>query len=202
MAILEELSLTEKQSLSFKLEIENADPSQVEGSFVIRSEGFDISIPAVIGDGRLEANIPALSGILEADVYDCYIDIVVEGEKYFRPISEQVKFLKETKVSAEFETSTVAKRVDNTKVSVKVNSYPHRLPNVQDWARRWRTKYPNVESVVPDTKEEVIDILSEKIGESAKKFSVDFIEGTAGLWHAYLGEESYYVFTPARKLFE
>lgn len=93
-----EIKLEEASSLTLEMAIEgDVKTDAPEMHFTVMSEGLRYSFPATRHEnGVYKVNVPQMLGKINEGEYDAIVEIIVDG-KYFKPLTETVKFTKEVK---------------------------------------------------------------------------------------------------------
>lgn len=105
-----ELILNETSSLEFETSISGLTNESIEVQFVIESDGYGMTFKGNLLDGIVSVDFPILSNVLEAKTYDAKLVFIVEGTKYFNPMTTKIDFIQPISIT------TNVKQTPNKKV--------------------------------------------------------------------------------------
>lgn len=96
-----QILLDEQQSLTFDVEIQGVDDiSKIEPRFIIETTTVELMFKGKFDGEKVNVRIPILSNILENSEYNCRLEFVVEGEKFFTPMQALLEAVLPTRISA------------------------------------------------------------------------------------------------------
>jgi hypothetical protein len=101
------LTIDEVNTLKFGIEIQGLDTTMVEARFVIESIGMNLEFPGKFENGEVDVNIPILSRILKPGTFQAKLELVIEGERLFRPMDIDVELVQPVSVAATLGEATV-----------------------------------------------------------------------------------------------
>lgn len=114
--------LDEQQQLTFDVEVQGVSSSRIQPRFIIETDAMDISFHGKMIDNVVTVDLPILSKTLETTEYNCRLEFVVEGEKFFTPMEATLEAVLPVKVRAGINSNTVVESKSNISVSsVKIN---------------------------------------------------------------------------------
>lgn len=140
-----ELTLNETSSLEFETDITGITNESVDVQFIIESDGYGMTFKGNLVDGVVTVDFPILTNVLEAKTYDAKLVFIIEGTKYFTPMTTKVDFVQPISISTEVKTTpkTVVKE-DNNLDGIKIGTV--KVTKVKPIMERLKEALPDLAS--------------------------------------------------------
>jgi len=162
---LTSINLNETNDLEFSVSVKGATSNNAKTRFCVITEDKEIAFTGIVDSGTVKFNIPALEKFLEAGVYECKLEIMVD-EYYFTPINETIEFKMPVSVS---EATVISQSKDKALPSVTIDSI-RVVESAEPVKTTKATPKPSV------TSETVLESIS-NIVKTNEKGTVKFLNG-------------------------
>ena len=162
---LTSINLNETNDLEFSVSVRGATSNNAKTRFCVITEDKEIAFTGTVDNGTVKFNIPALEKFLEAGVYECKLEIMVD-EYFFTPINETIEFKMPVSVS---EATVISQSIKKEIPSVTIES----IRVVESAIPVNTTKAIPTSSVTSKT---VLEAIS-NIVKTNKKGTVKFVNG-------------------------
>ena len=119
------LTIDEVNTLKFGIDIQGLDTTMVEARVIMESHGMNLGFPGTFSKGEVTVNIPILSRILKPDTYNAKLELIIEGERIFRPIEIEIILSQPVKVVAALGQTCESMKVTSPPVITASVLSPH-----------------------------------------------------------------------------
>ncbi len=172
--------LDEQQQLTFDVEVQGVSSSRIQPRFIIETDEMDISFSGKMIDGQVTVELPILSKTLETTEYNCRLEFIVEGEKFFTPMQATLDAVLPVKVRAGINSNTVVE----SKTDISVSAVTINKPKITESPKKAVQKpvQPKVRSKSKPSKKEASDMKIQEIRETKEQITeAKLVKGSINL---------------------
>jgi len=100
--------LDEQNQLKFDVEVQGVSSSSIQPRFIIEADNMDLSFNGKFDNNQVTVDLPILAKALQTQQYNCRLEFVVEGEKFFRPMEATLDAVMPTRIRAGIANNNVS----------------------------------------------------------------------------------------------